>query len=184
MSVERGVTNYVLGILGILLIIIAVIISLSVFVKEPSVKPILAKSIELRNATDPVRKAKLITDLDSVISESKNENLVSQWGRMTECLSTRCPDEAYFDLTLITLAQYPEDFPESELLVNVIAVNKYWGDNEHLLEFSKSLSAATDKVSELKSKNAKKIWDQIVACNGVCAQKNDLFFDFIKVVSQ
>ncbi len=184
MSVERGVLSYAFAVLGIILILAAVVIVLSVLTKEPPVKPILTKSIELRNASDPVRKARLITDLDSLIAKSKNENLISQWGRMTECLSTRCPDEAYFDVVLITLAEYPEDVSQSELLINVIAVNKYWGDSEHLLEFSKSLSSATDLVGELKSKNARKIWDQIVACNGVCAQKNDLFFELIKTVSQ
>lgn len=184
MTVERGVVSYAVAVLGILLILAAVVITLSLLEGDVPVKSIISKSIDLRNATDPVKKAKLVTSLDKLIEESKNEELNNQWDRMTECLATRCPDEAYLDLTLITLAEYPAEIPESDLLVNVVAVNKYWNDQEHLLEFSKALSVATDEAGELKSKNARKIWDQIVACNGVCSQKNDLFFEFIRAVVQ
>ena len=184
MSVERGVTRYLFSALGILFLVVGIVLAASLIASDAPVKPIIYKSIELRNASDAVKKAKLITDLDDLVAQTKDEAVMEQWSRMTECLGTACPDEAYLDLVLITVAQFEEEIPESPLLINTIAVSKYWNDGEHLLEFSKALSFATDQVEQTKNKSVRKLWDQIVACNGACPAKNDLFFEFIKAVVQ
>ena len=184
MSIARGIGKYVVTALAILIVIIGVVIAAALMASNAPVKPIIYKSIELRNATDPVKKARLITDLDDLVAQTQNDAVINQWSRMTDCLGTACPDEAYLDLVLITVAEYEEEIPESPLLINAIAVSKYLNDGDHLLEFSKALSLATDQVEQFKSKNIRKIWDQIVVCNGTCSAKNDLFFEFIKTVVQ
>src|SRR3989338_1057649 len=137
MSVARGVGRYVLSALGILLIIVAIVLAASLIASDAPVKPIIYKSIDLLNATDPVKKARLITDLEDLVAQTKNEAVINQWGRMTDCLATACPDDAYLDIVLITLAEYEQEIPESPLLINTIAVSKYWNDPNHLLEFYK-----------------------------------------------
>ena len=103
---------------------------------------------------------------------------------MTQCLGTSCPDEAYMDFVLVTVTVYEKELPESPLLINLIAVAKYWGDQEHILDFSKALSMANDQIDSLKNKNAHKAWEEIVQCNNTCNEKNDLFFELISAIVQ
>ena len=79
MSVARGVGRYVLSALGILLIIVAIVLAASLIASDAPVKPIIYKSIDLRNATDPVKKARLITDLEDLVAQTKNEAVINQW---------------------------------------------------------------------------------------------------------
>ena len=184
MTVSRGVLNVIISVAGVAILLIAVIIIASLLASDAPVKPIIYKSIELRNATDPVQKAKLITDLDDLILQTENTEVIDQWTRMMGCLGTTCPDEAYLDLVLVTVAQFENELPESALIINLIAVSKYWGNQENILEFSKALSIANDQLEELGKKQVRKNWQQIVDCNGTCPEKNDLFFDLIEAIAQ
>lgn len=184
MTVSRGVSAILISIVGIIIILVAVFAIASMLGSNAPVKPIIAKTIQLKQATEPVEKAKLITDLDDLITQTENKELKDQWDRMMGCLSTSCPDEAFLDMVLVTVANYEQELPESALLINIIATAKYWGNQEHLLEFSKALSMANDQVDELQNKNARKQWQQIVECNGTCPEKNDLFFNIIETIAQ
>lgn len=172
------------AIVGIVILVVAVIIIINVVRSPPSVKDLIGKSIDLRKATDPVDRANLITALDDLVAQSKSVEVQEQWERMTQCLATACPDEAYLDMVLVTVAAFEQDVPESALLINVIATAKYWGDAEHLLDFSKALSIANEQVKTLEDRKVEKAWEKIVECNGVCPEKNDLYFDVISAIVQ
>ncbi len=172
------------SILGIIIIVAAVIIIIKVMSSEPPVKEIIFKSIELRKATGPVDRANLISALDDLVAASKSSEVKDQWDRMTKCLGTACPDEAYLDMVLVTTAAFEKDIPESALLINIIATAKYWGNPEHLLEFSKALSIANEQVQASKNRKVEKAWEEIVKCNNACPEKNDLYFDVITTVVQ
>ena len=184
MPVSRGVGSIIISIAGILVLVLAVFVIASLFGSNAPIKPTIHKSIELRNATNPVEKAKLISDLDDLIAQTENQELKDQWDRMMQCLATSCPDEAYLDIVLVTVSAFEKDLPESAVLINIIAVGKYWGNNDHLLEFSKALSMANDQIDELNSKSARKKWQEIVECNGTCSEKNELFFELIESIVQ
>ncbi len=184
MAVQRGFSTVIFSILGIIIIVAAVMIIVKVVSSEPPVKPIIYKSIELRKAADPVDRANLISNLDDLVAESDSAEVKDQWDRMTKCLSTACPDEAYLDMVLVTVAAFEKDIPESALLINIIATAKYWGDPEHLLEFSKALSIANEQVKESQDRKVENAWDDIVKCNNACPEKNDLYFDVITAVVQ
>lgn len=184
MAVQRGFSTVIFSILGIIIIVAAVMVIVKVMSGEPPVKPIIYKSIELRKATDPVDRANLISNLDDLVAESDSTEVKDQWDRMTKCLSTSCPDEAYLDMVLVTVAAFEKDIPESALLINIIATAKYWGDPEHLLEFSKALSIANEQVTETQDRKIEKAWEEIVKCNNACPEKNDLYFDVIATVVQ
>ncbi|MEM3154601.1 MAG: hypothetical protein QW165_03505 [Candidatus Woesearchaeota archaeon] len=182
MAVQRGFSTIIFSILGIFILVVAVVIIVNVMSGEPPVKDIIHKSIELRKATDPIDRANLISALDDAVSASENSEVKDQWQRMTKCLTTACPDEAYLDMVLVTVAAFEKDVHESALLINIVATAKYWGDPEHLLDFSKALSAASEQVKELENKKAGKAWDAVVQCNNACPEKNDLYFDVIAAV--
>ena len=183
MPVSRGVGPVLFSIIGIIIVILAIVVAASFLGSSAPIRPIIHQGIELRTAADdPLKKARAITDLDELILATKNNDIKDQWDRMMQCLPTICPDEAYFDLILITVASYEQDIPQSALLINVIAVGKYWGVEENLLEFSKALTIATDQIDELESKSVRKQWQQIIDCNGTCPEKNDLLFSLIQTI--
>jgi len=184
MTVSRGVASILLSVLGVAILLGVIFLVASLLGSNAPVKPIIIDSIELRKAQDPVQKARLISELDDLITQSKNNDLKEQWDRMTQCLGTSCPDEAYLDLVLVTVSVYEKELPESPLLINIIAVAKYWGDQDHLLDFSKALAAASDQIDLLKNKNVRKTWEQVVSCNNTCPEKNDLFFELILAIVQ
>ncbi len=184
MAVQRGIGSIIASIIGIVVIVIAVIIIVKVISGEPPVKPLIYKSIELRNATDPVSRATLISSIDELVTQTKNKDVKDQWDRMMVCLAKACPDEAYLDMVLVTVAAFENKLPESGLMINVIATSKYWGNADHLLEFSKALSIANEQLQQLGNRKAEKIWQQIVDCNGTCPEKNDLYFELIKTMVQ
>jgi hypothetical protein len=184
MAVQRGFGAIIFSIIGIIILVATVVIIVNVMSDEPPVKQIILKSIELRKAADPVDRAGLISDLDDLVADSDSAEIKDQWDRMTKCLSTACPDEAYLDMVLVTVATYESDIPESALLINIIATAKYWGDPEHLLDFSKALSIANEQVAETENRKVEKAWEEIVKCNNSCPEKNDLYFDVIAAVVQ
>ncbi len=184
MAVSRGIGTVLVSLLGIAIVLAAVVIIASVLGGEAPIKPLIYKTSELRKATDPVEKANLITAIDDLVVQAENDEVTAQWDRMMGCLATACPDEAYLDMVLVTVAAFEEDIPESALLINIIATAKYWGDSEHLLDFSKALSIANEQIDTLDDRKAQKIWEQIVECNNVCPEKNDLYFDLIGAIVQ
>ncbi len=184
MAVQRGFSSIIFAILGIVIVVVAVAVISSVLTAEPPVKGIIYKSIELRKAVEPVERANLISALDDLVTEADNQEVKDQWDRMMQCLSTSCPDEAYLDMALVTVAAFEEGIPNSALLINVIATAKYWGNAEHLLEFSKAMSIANEQVELLNDRKSEKAWQQIVECNNACPEKNDLYFELIGTIVQ
>lgn len=184
MTVQRGYSSVIFSIVGIFVVVVVAIVIANVLSSNAPVQPLIYKSIALRGAVDPVDRANLISDIDDLVVQADSEDVSEQWDRMMQCLSSACPDEAYLDIVLVVVASFESDIPQSALLVNVIATAKYWGDGEHLLDFSKALSIANQQVDELDDKKISKSWESIVECNNVCAEKNDLYFEFIELVVQ
>ncbi len=184
MAISRGVSTVIFSIIGIVIIVVAVVVIASVLRGEPPAKPLIYKTVELRKASDSLERAELIADIDDLVAESENDEIAEQWGKMMKCLKTSCPDEAYLDMVLVTVAGFENEIPESALLINIIATAKYWDDPEHLLDFSKALSIANEQIDAIDDRKSVKIWDEIVECNGACPEMNDLYFEIILTIVQ
>jgi hypothetical protein len=184
MAVQRGFSSVIFAILGILVVVVAVAVIAGVLVSEPPVKGIIDKSIELRKATEPVERSNLISALDDLVLQADNQDVRDQWDRMMQCLAASCPDEAYLDMVLVTVAQFEDQIPESAVLINIIATAKYWGNPEHLLDFSKAMSMANEQIELLDNRKVEKLWQLVVECNNACPEKNDLYFELIGTIVQ
>ena len=184
MAVQRGFSSVIFAVLGIVIIVVAVAVIFSLLVGEPPVKGIIYKSIELRKSTEPVERANLIQSLDDLVTEADNQDVKDKWNRMMQCLASSCPDEAYLDMILVTVASFEEEIPESAVLVNIIATAKYWGNPERLLDFSKAMSMANEQIEKLDDRKAVKLWQQVVECNNACPEKYDLYFELIGTIVQ
>jgi len=182
MAVSRGISNIILSILGVFVVLGIIIFIASMLGSSAPIRPLIYKSIELQAATNPVEKADLITTIDDLVMQTNNEDIKDQWDRMLPCLGTVCPDEAYLDLSLVTIAAFEKEVPESTVLINIIATGKYWNDPDRILEFSKALTLANEQVEDLDNRKAERIWDQIVECNGECSEKNSLYFELVKAI--
>jgi len=182
MSLSKGVGSAIAGIAGIVLVVIVVIVLVNVLSSNPPATELIEKSIDLRNAQTPVERADLITEIDDLVAEAKDPEVLEQWERMLECLRSKCPDEAYVDMVLVTVVAFEEKIEQSPLLINVLATTKYWGKEEHMLEFSKALSTADDQIEELGKRSVEKKWEEVVECSGTCDENYDVYFELIKAI--
>ncbi|PIN74805.1 hypothetical protein COV18_06330 [Candidatus Woesearchaeota archaeon CG10_big_fil_rev_8_21_14_0_10_37_12] len=181
---SRGIGSIVASIVGIIIIVAVAIILVKVLIKEPPVNELITITVDLRNAETSLQKANLITKLDDLVIESDSEEVINQWERMMDCMPTACPDEAYLDMILIITSAFEPDIPQSRLLINLIATAKYWGNEEKVLDFSKSMSIANTQIEQTTNRKAEKAWQAIVDCNNVCEEKNNLYFELIKTIVQ
>jgi len=184
MAVQRGVGSVVASIVGIVIIVLAVVAVVNIMSGSPPARDLIYKSIDLRSASDPVDKADLISTIDDLVAQADSGEIKDQWDRMMKCLSSSCPDEAYLDMVLVTVAAFEDDIPESALLINIIATSKYWGDAERLLDFSKAMSMADEQIQLIENRKAEKLWEDIVECNNACPEKNGLYFELVKAIVQ
>lgn len=168
--------------LGIIIISIA-IGTVIYLLKGPDPQvPLILNSIAIRNVgNNSVLKAKIIDEMDNNIERIKNKETLDKWDELTGCLDAGCSDDILSDFILTIVISEPNKIPSAKLIADIIIVGRFWGVGE-VLKFSKALSAANDAISQINSKEIDKKWEQIVACNGNCPEKNNLIFDEIRFI--
>jgi len=176
MAVSQGVSKWLFAGVGILIALIVIVVLVLSMTKQPSADELIVQVIELRNVDDSVKRAQLISAIDEQVARKGSGNLAEQWERVTQCLPSGCPDEAFFDTIFIAANEF--SVVNSETIMHVLFVNRYWDDEERVVEFSKSLSEVDKTVPEL-SRQIERAWRGVVECNNACEGKNDRYFEMI-----
>lgn len=168
------------------LTITAAIVGVAQIIKgPPPAKELILKTVELRKTTEQVAQAKLITEMDGMVQRLESPELFAQWTALTSCLAKQsCTDDDYFNLVFLVAAENPESVPHAKLITDLITTNRYWNDKEHLVEFSKSLTAANEQIGALQTIVVKEKWEEIIACAGKCGEFHDLFYEITKLILQ
>lgn len=170
-------------IIGLLVIVALVFFVKQVFFSSPSATELMLNTIALRSTNDTVQRANLISDMDDMVRGLENDGITAQWGTLSNCIATNgCTQDDYFDFLMIVAIERQDDVPNAALIANVIMMNRYWGNAEKIIEFSKALSEANDQVEALQLKSVKNKWQEAVYCDGKCPTYHALFFDFIKLL--
>ena len=158
-----------------------VVLLFSAFSSEPPYKKIILDAIELRNAgNNSVARARLVAELDVLVQNTKRTEIKTHWQRVTECLP-ECEDDTFFDLIVASAIEGNKKVPQAKLVGDLVVANRFWGAND-VVEFSRALSAADESISLMRSKLLDRQWQAIISCDGKCDEKNNLFFDLIRVV--
>ena len=168
------------------ILILAVIVLVVVLVYKfltagPAVKPVANDIIKLRSATNPLDKAKIISSTDNLIKKMNNKEVTAQWDVITECINKGCSDNKYFDFLIILFTQYKDKIAQSDLLMNILAVQRYWRTDE-VVTFSKAMSYVDEEIGKSRSSTLKNKWKEVIECNNQCAKNNDLFLQLIQLV--
>ncbi len=170
-------------IIGVLFLTAVLFFVIDAIRGEPPIKELMLSTITLRSTNDTVQRAELVTDMDEMVKRLKSDGITAQWITLTGCIAANdCTQDDYFDLLLMVAIEKREDVPHADLIVNAITANRYWGNSEKIIEFSKALSDANDQVRELQLQTVANKWQEIVYCDGTCANVHDLFLDFIRLV--
>lgn len=170
-------------IIGLAFLIALVLFFIQVFGSKPSPTELMLSTITLRSTNDTVHRAELITEMDTTVRELESEPIAAQWSVLTECIAPNtCTQDDYFDFLLMVATERPKDVTHAGLIANAITVNRYWGNSERIIEFSKALSEANDQVAGVDLKSVKNKWQEIIYCDGKCANYHDLFFEFIRLL--
>jgi hypothetical protein len=149
----------------------------------PSPSGLIESTIKLRGMTEAVPRAALITEMDKNVQAIENSAITAHWALLSGCVaSNSCTQDDYFDFLLIIAMEEPDDVPNSELITNLITVNRYWGQPEHIIEFSKALTAANDQVRALQMQAIDGKWQETVRCDGKCPEYHALFFELVRLL--
>ena len=174
--------NLLISSIGIFVLICAIILMAWLLKQPDSYVPLILDSIAIRDVgNNSLEKARVIDDMDKNIGRIKEDSILAKWDVLTNCLNDGCPDDDLFDFILAIVIAKSDKILHSKLIADVIVAGRFWGSGE-ILQFSKSVTSANEAIAVLKIKEIDKKWDQIVACDGVCAEKYDLIFDEVKLI--
>ncbi|MEM4263472.1 MAG: hypothetical protein QW666_01070 [Candidatus Woesearchaeota archaeon] len=178
-----SVKTVVIGVLGLGIIITALAVALSFLMEnQADASTLVLNVIDLKQkADDSVARAKAVTSIDKAVKSLHNEAISESWQTLLECLQKGCVPDDYFNLIAVIVQERKEEIANSDLIFNILVVQRFWG-GENIVEFSKALAAANDAIEQLGSKTASNKWSEIIACNGTCKERDDLFFDMIKLI--
>jgi hypothetical protein len=153
------------------------------FGEKPSAQQLMLQTITLYSTNDTVQRAGLITEMDRTVHALGNGGIIAQWNILADCIAgSACTQDDYFDFLLMIANELPGEVPHSDLVVNTITANRYWGDSSRIIEFSKSLSEANNQVEALQLKTVRNKWQEIIYCDGRCREFHPLFFEFIRLL--
>ncbi|MEM4246760.1 MAG: hypothetical protein QXR48_04690 [Candidatus Woesearchaeota archaeon] len=154
-----------------------------VFRERASPPQMMIDAMELRMTNDTVARAELVTGLDRAVSLLASDGVSAQWASLSACIATNsCNQDDYFDFLLMIAVEKPKDVPHAQLIVNAITANRYWGNPGKIIEFSNALSDANRQVEELNLRTIRNKWQEIIQCDGKCANFHDLFFELIRLL--
>lgn len=174
--------NLVVGLLGLLILVGGVLTTYFLLQGPEPYRPLILDAVEIRTiGNNSVAKARIIDDMDKNIGRVEEQEILDKWDELTNCLHAGCSDDALFDFILTIVISRPEEVPQAKLLADVIVAGRFWGSND-VLKFSKAVTAANEAISQVNAKEIDKKWDEIVACDGKCQEKNDLVFDEIGLI--
>lgn len=175
-------TQGVLIAVGLALIIL-VIVAVWSYLSSDSTQDLLLNVVSLRKGTsEVVKRSALISQTNKLVLNMGNRKIQSEWDSLAECMSRGCTDIDYFNFIVTVITQ--KKVPNSELLYNIILTNKFAGTDE-IVDFSQAVTMVNERVETLASREVSKKWNEIVQClqqDKQCTQKDDLFFQMIKLV--
>jgi len=180
-----SIKTVVIGVLGLGIIITALAVALSfLMANQADVPTVILNAIDMKQKLDdPVVRAKAVTNIDEAVKTLRNDAISESWQTVLSCLQQGCVPDDYFNFIAVVVQEKKEEVLSSDLIFNMLVVQRYWG-GENIVEFSKALAASNDAIEQLGSKTASDKWAEIIACNGACPEKDNLFFDMIKIVLQ
>ncbi len=176
----KRVLTWIIGII----FLIALIFGVYQIVKEkPSPSQLMIDAMTLRTTNDTVGRAEIITEMDRQVGMIQSQGISAQWASLNSCLAANsCNQDDYFDFLLMVSVERAKEVPHSAVIVNAITANRYWGNSEKILDFSKALADANQQVDDLDLRTIKNKWQEIIQCDGKCANFHNNFFDFIRLL--
>ena len=180
MATVKGV-KVVKKVLILAVIIIAAFLLYKLLTAGPAVKPTANNIIKLRSAANPLDKAKIVSSTDNFIKKMNNKEVSEQWDKLISCINEGCSDNKYFDFLIVLFTQYKSKLPREDLLMNLLAVQRYW-DSDEVVTFSKAMSYVDEEIGKTHSQSLEKKWQAIVDCNNQCPEKNSLFLEMIQLI--
>ncbi len=170
-------------IIAIIFLVALVYGGFQVFSEKVFPPELMVDAMELRATNDTVARAELITKMDKSVNLLESAGISAQWASLSACVAANsCNQDDYFDFLLMVAVERPKEVPRADLIVNAITANRYWGNSEKIIEFSNALSEANRQVEELNLRTIRNKWQEIIQCDGKCANFHDLFFELIRLL--
>jgi hypothetical protein len=148
---------------------------------------LLLEILDLRESyidSDTIKTAELVTKIDKDIASLDNNPIIDNWETMTLSLARKtCDNDNFLDFILtIALEGNKIGLVNGELIVDILTASKYW-NTDHTVKFSQSLTSANKAIADINNETISSKWDEIVACDGICPDKDNLMFDIIGLIA-
>ncbi len=170
-------------IIAIVFLIALIIGAWQIFKEKASPSQVMLDAITLRTTNNTVEKAEIITNMDKSVRLLDNPAISAQWASLSVCVAgNSCNQDDYFDFLLMVSIEKPKEVPHADLIINAITANRYWGNSEKIIEFSTALSEANMQIDDLGLKTIRNKWQEIIQCDGKCADFHMQFFELIRLL--
>lgn len=174
--------NLVISSIGILILVASVVVIAWLLRAPAPYSPLILDAVTIRAAgNNSISKAKIIDNMDNNIGRVKENEILDKWDSLTNCLNEGCSDDDLLDFIASIVIARPDKVPNAKVVADIIVAGRFWGSSE-VLKFSKAVTSANEAVAAMNSKDANKKWEQIVACDGKCPEKNTLLFEEVKLI--
>jgi hypothetical protein len=177
--------NVVIGVIGAMILLAVIIAFFSLFSSSATIQPLILNTITLRNhADDSIIRAEAITELNSLVDRLDSSGINEGWRAMASCIPQGCSDDDYMNFIAYGVNDHGNDLAHGEVIKELIKVHRFWGDETNVIVFSQSLTNTNNLVNSMHVSTALNLWNDLVVCNGECAEFDDLFFEIIEVIVQ
>ena len=161
------------------LLVVVVIAGVWSYLNSDDTQDVVLNIVSLRKGPpEIVKRAALITQTNLMVRKMGSRRIQNDWEGLSECMPKGCTDIDYYNFLVTVITQ--KKVKHSDLIYNLILTNKYWGTNE-IIDFSQALTKVNEEVEALGSREVSKNWSEIIQCDGKCPEKDDLFFQMIKL---
>ncbi len=143
----------------------------------------LESILELRTESikqNTIGLAKKISELESVLGDSKEANVRKNWENILGCVYIACQDKDY--ISLIDSVALTKKNDKNVAIHSLIETYEFWNSN-NVVYFSESLTQTDELIEKLDQEEISVMWQDIVDCNAKCQNFEEQIILTIKEIN-
>lgn len=134
------------------------------------------------NQKNTIKTSETITRLNNEIKALQSPAVQEAWDTLALCIARGCNDDRFLDfINTLSIESNNNGMRNAQLTVDLTTAVKYW-NTDNTIRLSEAITAVDAQVRGLNQPELQKSWQKIVDCNGKCATRTQLIFDFLKAL--
>lgn len=127
-----------------------------------------------------IKTAQKISSVNKNVNDLENTKIIKNWESIMLCLAKSCDDKDFIEFILkVTLE---ENIINGEIILGISEADIYW-NTDKVVKFSEAIIKVNTNIGILDNTEISEKWSEIIACDGICSEKEQLFFDMVELIA-